>query len=506
MNQKYLMGIDFGSGSLKIALISTTGEIIGFETQEFPTYTPQLSWAEQSPEDWWDAFKHAYNRMKFKLDFNPKDILAIAPDAATHTAVLMDKKFNVLRKAILWTDQRSYKQANMLQERFGKEILSISLNTPSPAWTLPQLLWIKENQPDIWERVEKILFVKDYIRYKLCGGYITDWIDAAGSMFFDVHKKKWSEHLCRILEFPIDKLPEVVSPTHVVGEVSKKASQEIGLPENIPIIAGTTDTALEVFGAGAIKVGQATVKLATAGRICIVTEKPYPNKFLFNYKHVIPGKWYPGTATKSCASSFRWFRDVLAKCEDRIERDKEISVYNILDKNAAEISVGSEGLFFHPYLLGELTPYNDPQLKGSFTGVNMKHTNAHFTRAVLEGVAYSLKDSMKVLNNAGLRINEAFIIGGGAKSPLWRQIIADVLGIKILKPLIDDSSFGSALLAGVGIGVYSSFKEAIEKCAKIETTVIPNKTHYKKYNKYFSLYKEIHDQLMPVYHKHAKIF
>jgi xylulokinase len=501
MDKSYLMGLDFGSGSLKITLISTTGEIIGLESEEYLTYTPKLSWAEQNPEDWWNAFKHAYKRMKLKLNFNPKDILAIAPDAATHTAILMDKNFNFLRKAILWTDQRSYEQVNLLKKKFGKITLSISLNTLSPAWTLPQLLWIKENQTDIWEKTEKILFVKDYIRYKLCGGYITDWIDAAGSMLFDVQKNKWSEDLCEILGFPIDKLPEVVSPTCVVGKVSKKASQETDLPENIPVITGTTDTALEVFGAGAIKEGQATVKLATAGRICIVTEKPYPNKFLFNYRHVIPEKWYPGTATNSCASSFRWFKNVLGKY-----KNNGISVYNELDKNASEIPVGSEGLFFHPYLLGELTPYNDPQLKGSFIGVSIKHTNAHFTRAVLEGVAYSLKDSIGVLDNLGLSIKDAYIIGGGAKSLLWRQIVADVLGIEIKKPLVDDSSFGSALLAGVSIGIYSSFEEAVNKCVKIEKRVKPNLANHDKYNKYFNIYKDIHDQLKSTYGKHFKLF
>jgi len=470
------------------------------------TYSPKLSWAEQDPEDWWKAFKIAYNRMQKKLDLNPASIIALAPDAATHTAVLMDNDFNVLRSSILWTDQRSYKQAEMLKEKYGEEILSIALNTPSPAWTLPQLLWVKDNQPAIWRRVERILFVKDYLRYKLCGGYSTDWIDASGSMLFNVNEGKWSKDLCNILEFEIEKLPEVVSPTQSIGKISKKAAREIGLQEGTPVIAGTTDTAIEVFGVGAIKKGQATIKLATAGRICVITDKPYPDKYLFNYRHVIPGKWYPGAATKSCASSLRWFKDVFAEYEREVEKDSNVSAYAMLDNIAAEVPVGSEGLMFHPYLLGELTPYNDPKLKASFTGVNIKHEKAHFVRAVLEGVAYSLKDSLLCLSNTRLNINEAFIIGGGAKSPLWRQIIADVLGLEVVKPMTDDSSFGSALLAGIGINVYSSFDEAVKKCVRIEKRIKPNLKNHEKYNSYFKIYKEVHDSLEPIYARHFNIF
>lgn len=501
MAQKFLLGIDLGSGAVKLSLLSTEGDVVATTYKEYRTYFPEIGWSEQEPEDWYESFKESFADILNKTGINPSDILALAPDAPTHTAVLMDEDFNVLRRAILWTDQRSLKQCEYLNRNFKDDIFRFTYHYPDTVWTLPQNLWVRENQPEIWDRTKRILFAKDYFRYRLTGHYITDWIDASGSMFFDVVNRKWSKKLCDIMSFPVQNLPKIVAPSEVVGHVTHQAAKETGLAEGTLVVAGTSDTSLEVLAAGAIRPGQSTIKLATAGRICVVTSRAYPHPLLFNYYHVIPGLWYPGTGTRSCAASYRWYRDTFGDYEKIISQVLETSSYALLDEAAERIPVGSEGLFFHPYLLGELTPYNDPYLRASFTGFSMRHTKAHANRAVLEGVAFSLRDCLSVINNLKMDISEARIIGGGARSRLWRQIIADVLGLEVKKAADDDSSLGAALLAAVSIGVFSTFEEAIDRSVKIEEIVRPNITNHQKYERLFAFYKEIRDNLANTYKK-----
>jgi xylulokinase len=481
--------------------LSTQGNVIATTYREYRTCFPKIGWSEQEPEDWYDAFVKSFANMLKQTHIDPRDILALAPDSATHTAVLMDEDFNVLRRAILWTDQRSIKQCEYLNKNYKDEIFRITHHYPDTVWTLPQNLWVRENEPEIWDRTRRMLFAKDYFRYRLTGEYVTDWIDALGSMFFDAGKKNWSKRLCDVMGFPVEDLPKVVAPTEIVGRVTAQAARETGLSEGTLVIAGASDTSLEVLAAGAVRLGQATVKLATAGRICVVTDKAYPHSLLFNYYHVIPGLWYPGTGTRSCAASYRWYRDTFGDYEKEKSRKAGRSAYSLLDEAAGEIPVGSEGLFFHPYLLGELTPYKDPYLRASFTGFSMKHTKAHANRAVLEGVAFSLRDCLSVVENLGLDIEEARIIGGGAQSLLWRRIVADVLGLEVSKAAVDDSSFGAALLAGVSTSVFSDFEEAVNRSVRIEETVKPNPANHDKYEKLFALYKEIHDDLADTYRR-----
>jgi xylulokinase len=505
MKQNYLLGADLGSGAVKLTLLTTTGRVIATTRKEYPTYYPEVAWSEQAPEDWYQTFKDTFQDIITKSGIHSGDILALALDAATHTAVLLDEHCKPLRNAILWTDQRSRKQAEFLKKEYDAKIFSITYHHPDPMWTLPQILWVRDNEPEVWKRTKRILFAKDYLRYRLTGEYVTDWIEAVGSMFFDVGARKWSKELCDVMGFPVENLPPVVSPTDVVGEISRQAALETGLTEGTVVVAGASDTSLEVFAAGAVRSGQATVKLATAGRICVVTDKAYPHPFLVNYYHVIPGKWYPGTGTRSCASSFRWFRDTFADSE-RLQAEKTgIDCYKLLDEAAAKISVGADKLFYHPYLLGENTPYFDPCLRGSFTGCSMNHTKAHFIRALLEGVAFSLRDCLTVIQSLNIEMKEVRIIGGGAQSPLWRQIVADVLGLEVSKSVIDDSSFGAAMLAGVAVGVFSGFEKAVEQCVELQEIVKPNFDNHQRYEKLFAIYKDIHNGLAPVYRKLEEI-
>ena len=486
---KYLLGIDFGGGASKATLLGEDGIINATNTVEYPTLYPKSGWTEQNPDDWYAATRENIGAVIEKSGISAADIICVALDAATHTAVVTDENFNVLRPSIYWTDTRSVAEVQWLKDNMGDVIDRQVLHKPDTIWTLPQLMWIKNNEPNVFSKIKKIMFAKDYVRHKLTGDYVTDFIEAEGSMMFDYTTLSWSKELCGILGIDTDMLPEIVKPTDKVGEVTSAAAADTGLCEGTAVICGTTDTVMEVFAAGGVSKGKMTVKLATAGRICVVTDKAYPNRHLINYSHVVDGLWYPGTATKSCAASYRWYRDTFG------------GDYRELDNGAAEIPVGADGLMFHPYLNGELTPYADPELCASFTGVRAAHTKAHFTRAVLEGVAMSLLDCKTALDSIGIDYEDsAAIIGGGGQSPLWRQITADILNIKLVVRKYSDSSFGSSMLAGIASGIFDSPESALEICNKTVSETIPNRENHEKYLEIFKKYKSVHDALAPIYH------
>lgn len=487
---KYVLGIDFGGGSSKATLLSENGDIAAVNSVEYPTLYPKDGYVEQNPSDWYNATKENIAGILKKSGVQPADICALCLDAATHTAVLTDENFNVLCPSVYWTDIRSVEEVEYLKKNYGQLISKQVLHNPGTIWTLPQLLWMKKNKPEIWKNVKKIMFAKDYVRHMITGDYLTDYIEAQGSMMFDFNTLSWSRELCSILEFDVENLPEVVSPTDIAGTVTKKAADELGLMEGTKVLVGTTDTALEVFASGAVKKGDTTIKLATAGRICTITDKFYPDEHIINYSHIIKGLCYPGTATKACASSYRWYRDTFG------------GDYKSLDGGAENVPIGCGGLMFHPYLNGELTPYGDPNLCASYVGVRAFHTKAHFTRAVLEGVAFSLLDCKEYLYSAGIPLGDkATIIGGGSSSPLWRQIVADVLNITLVQNENSDSSLGSAILAGVSAGLFESCEAGVSKCTKQISVTCPNPENTKKYMDIFKKYKAVHDALKPIYDK-----
>lgn len=485
---KYILGIDFGGGASKATLLSADGKIVATNTVEYPTSYPAPGYAEQNPIDWYNATRTNISAVLEKSGVSPSDLTAVALDAATHTAVLCDKDFNVLCPSIYWTDSRSTEEVAYLKREWGDFIYQRVLHKPDTIWTLPQLMWVKKHQPELWAKVDRIMFAKDFVRHMLTGDYVTDYIEAEGSMMFDYTRLEWSPELCGLLEFPISKLPRVVKPTDFVGGITAEAARDTGLIEGTPVICGTTDTVMEVFAAGAVRKGQMTLKLATAGRICVITDKAYPDKNLINYSHIADGLWYPGTATKACASSLRWYRDTFG------------GNYREIDEAAAQIAIGSEGLVFHPYINGELTPYADPKLCASFIGVRANHTKAHFDRAVLEGVAMSMLDCKKALEAIGVEHDDtATIIGGGASSPLWRQIVADALGFRLVQNRDSDSSFGTAMLAGVASGVFTDFEAALKICTEVKSFTEPNPDNAGAYDKLYRRYKAVHDALAPIY-------
>lgn len=485
---KYLLGIDFGGGASKATLINELGSIAAENTTEYPTLYPEQGACEQSPDDWIKALCENTAAIIEKSGINASDIACIAIDSATHTFLPCDGNYKPLMNAVHWTDTRSRGEAAYLLKEHGEEIFKATFHKPDTIWTLPQLLWLKSNRPDVFEKMRHIFFEKDYIRYFLTGVFCTDYIEAQGSMLFDCRSMKWSDDLCGFAGIDISVLPHIVSPTDIIGSVTESAAGLTGLKAGTPVICGTTDTCMEVFASGATEKGDVTVKLATAGRICVITDRPYPDRDLVNYSHIAKGLWYPGTATKACAASYRWYRDTFG------------GEYKELDEAAAEIPIGCEGMIYHPYLNGELTPYADPMLCGSFTGIRATHNKAHFTRAVLEGVCYSLLDSKLALDKLNISYKDtAAAIGGGTKGKLWRQMASDVLGLSLKTSESSDSSLGSAMLAGIAAGVFSDPADAVKRCVKPKSVTVPNPENTEKYRKVFEEYKKIHDALAPIY-------
>lgn len=487
---KYLLGIDFGGGASKATLLSSQGEIVAEHSVEYKTYHPFAGACEQEPEEWLQALRENVRVVLEKSGIAAGEIACVAIDSATHTAVLCDGDKKPLRPAIHWTDSRSVEQADRLRAPGMEWIVEQSYHKPDPIWTLPQLLWVREKEQELFAKIRYIFFEKDYIRYCLTGVYCTDYIEAEGSMLFDMRRQNWSPKLCKLAGISVEMLPPLVKPTDFVGKVTKEASITTGLEMGTPVICGTTDTVLEVFAAGAVEERQMTVKLATAGRICVVSKKAYPHPQLINYSHIAEGLWYPGSATKSCAASYRWYRDTFG------------GDYEELNRGAEEVPVGAEGLMFHPYLNGELTPYGDPMLCGSFVGVRALHEKRHFTRAVMEGISMSLLDCLETIKEIGMPVGEeAVLLGGGAKGSLWRQITADMLGITLKTTVSSDSSLGSAMLAGIAMGIFKDCRDAVDKCIKVAEVVVPNRENTALYRQLYMRYKAVHDALAPIYHE-----
>jgi xylulokinase len=491
-------------------------------SREYRTIYPHPGWAEQKSSDWIGSLS---TLIKSSFEANHIDgsrIAAVALSGVTHSPVLLDRQLNVLGNVIHITDIRSSSQTAALR-KFNELFLKINFNPVSPMWTISMLKWIQEIEPDRYEKIFRIVFPKDYIRMMLTGEIATDEIDAQGTLFFDTLNKKWSHELADIIGLDVNLLPDILSPLEIAGKVTREGSRWSALREGTPVLAGTTDTLLEILAAGNIKKGDCTVKLATFGRICVLSEKPAPYEGIINYSYIIPGLWYPGTGTKSCATSYRWARDELFKdylsmqrsdeammtVSDIKEKKKSLkdalsltSAFEKMDLEASQIESGSNGLLFHPYLLGEGSPYNDSMLKGDFLGLALHHKRAHLARAVLEGTSFSLRDSIEFLAEKGLKPQgDLKFIGGGSQSRLWTMILANVLGHNGLIPVNTDASYGAAMLSAVGVHAYPSIEDAVEKNTQFNEEIIYNAGENIKYLKVYGLYKKAKEALTEINHE-----
>lgn len=493
-----LLGIDIGTGGCKVTLIDTNGTFVSDGFSEYKTYHPRPEWSEQRPSDWFPAFLKALANAEDRGRVSRKQIIGISLSASSHNAVLLGREGEILRDTIMWTDQRSDLECEFLKKNYGEQIFRIGYQIPAPTWTQPQLLWLKRHQPEIMDRVTQVMFIKDYLRYQLTGGWCTDYIEAQGSLLFDNKKWTWSDELCQMVDFSAKKLPPLVCPTDIVGTVTDEASKVTGITSGVPVINGTSDTALEHYCVGGIHEGDCVVKIATASTVDIFRSNPMPHPAALTYSQVPEGIWSTCFATSSAAASLRWYRDTFCGMEMLEEENGAENVYQKLDAEALKIPPGSAGLIFHPYLMGERSPHWDSKLRGSFVGISASHTRGHFNRAILEGVAYSIKENFDIANQLQ-KIKEVRLVGGGAKSQLWSTITCNVLNRPIIHYEKDDSSFGAAILAGVGMGVFSSHEQAILSCAREQFRIYPSPDVVEIYEKQFKKYQQIYKDLKDVY-------
>lgn len=492
---RILLGIDYGTGGCKVTALGTDGSFQGEASTEYVTYHDHPGWSEQEPGDWWGALRESLRKLAAQ-GVDLRAVVACALDGSTHNAVLMDAAYRPIRRTIMWTDQRATVECDVLRAGWGEKVFATAYQMPAPTWTLPQLMWLKAHEPDVLARTEHVLFVKDYVRYLLTGTAATDRIEAQGTLFFDMAKGDWCDELVALAGLKRSALPGFIAPTDVAGHVTKDAAAFTGLPEGTPVICGSSDSAVEDYGAGAVEPGDLILKLATAGNVNAMTAEAHPHPKTLTYSHIVPGMWYSVSATNAAALCQRWLRDTFFK---DVAGAAGQNLYAFMDAEAATSDIGAHGVFFHPYLQGERCPYWDANLRASFTGVSIGTTRGDFCRALLEGVAFSLRDCYGTLKEMRLPVKRIFLIGGGARSKLWSEIVANVFNCSVQVPTPGDASFGACLLAGTGIGVFTDVKNAVVKCLHVDRTVEPDSAAAARYDELYADYVRIHDALAPVY-------
>ncbi|MCK0104431.1 xylulokinase [Pseudohalocynthiibacter sp. F2068] len=498
MSDAMLLGVDLGAGSLKATIIGIEGTVQGEATVPIRTDMPKPGWSEQNPEDWYSGLCTAVPKAIKQSGVSAGALKAMSFSAGAHTPVLLDSNDQVIRPAILWSDLRSSGEARELLEMAKEEILRISFNLPAATWTLPQLLWLQRNEPDSVAAAKRLLIAKDYLRLRLTGEWHIDCVDAAGTMMADVRSNTWSPELYNLIDWDPLTLPPIVEPTRHIGNVSKRGASDSGLPEGLPVIAGTMDTAIETFGAGSINPGDGTIKLATAGTVCVVSDRSVAHRSVIDYPHVVPGRYFSITGTNSCASAHRWLCDLFYSPGTT---KGAANIFEVMDLEASKVPAGSDGMLFHPYLSGERSPYWDEKLRADFIGVTMRHSRGHFVRALYEGIAFSLFDCNLCFKAEGLEMETVRLIGGGSKSATWSQIVCDVFGKPVSVPVNGDASFGAALLAGVGIGVFASEAEAVSQCVRVARVFEPNVERTALYRDLFEIYKDSQASLASINHR-----
>lgn len=491
-------GVDIGTTGSKVLLIDEGGKIIDREVVEYPLHTPKPGWSEQNPEDWWMAVRKAIKCIVARARIDPSSIEGIGLTGQMHGLVMLDEKLEVIRPAILWNDQRTAAEAEFLNREFGKKIIEITGSMVHTGFTAPKILWVRNNEPEKFRKMKKFMLPKDYIGFKLTGNISTDVNDASGTSLFDVRKRKWSDKLISELDLSWEIFPEVLESPDIRGELSSEVAKELGLRPGLPVVAGAGDQGAAGVGAGAVSEGIVSVNIGTSG-VVFTGSNEYrfdPEGRLHAFCHASPSKWHLMGVMLSAGGSLRWFRDSLGHLEKAAASLINEDPYDLLVKEADNVPLGSEGLIFLPYLSGERTPHADPYARGVFFGLSLKHGKGHMVRAILEGVAFGLMNSLELMINVGIKPRELRILGGGSRSLLWRRIVADVFGLKVYLLEVDEgSSYGAAILAAVGARLYSEVEKAVDNVVKTRDPINPDEKAHETYRRYYELYNRLYQAL-----------
>ncbi len=501
-----LLGIDVGTTGAKALLIDAEGNLIASATTEYPMSTPRPLWAEQEPNDWWSAAVTSIRRVLQNAD--AAHIAGIGLTGQMHGLVLLDARDAVLRPCIMWNDQRSALQCNAITEQIGaKKILELTGNPVLPGFTAPKIVWVRENEPQVYAEVAHVLLPKDYLRYRLTNEYATEVSDASGTALLDVQHRRWSDEMLNALDIPRRWLPDCFESTVVSARISETAASETGLVAGTLVVGGAGDQAAQAVGSGMIAEGLVSVTLGTSGVVFASSDsyRVEPEGRLHTFCHAVPDQWHLMGVMLSAGGSFRWFRDALARDEGVTAKVTSEEVYDLLTGQAALAPAGSEGLIFLPYLSGERTPYADPDARGVYFGLTLRHEKSHLVRAVLEGVAYGLLDSLELLRALGLTLDQVRASGGGAHSALWRQILADVFNSEIvLLNMTEGAAYGAALLAGVGASVYENVQAACTRAIRVTDRIEPS-ANAAIYADYYPIYRALYAALAPQFKNVSRV-
>ena len=483
----YYIGVDLGTSALKLVMMKGNGELVKTVSKEYPLYFPRSGWSEQNPTDWFLAVKEGLKELAACAD---EKIAGISFGGQMHGLVILDKDDNVLRPAILWNDGRSTEETDYLNNVIGKEKLSkLTANIAFAGFTAPKILWVKNNEPEIFAKIAKIMLPKDYISYMLSGNFSTDYSDASGMLLLDVKNKKWSKEMIDICSISEDMLPKLYESYEPVGTIKPELAKEIGLNEGIKIVAGAGDNAAAAIGTATVGEGACNISLGTSGTVFISSKNFGVDNFnaLHSFAHA-DGNYHLMGCMLSAASCNKWWMEEILKTKDFAKEQSNID------------NLGENNVFFLPYLMGERSPHNDPDAAGTFIGMRMDTKREDMTLAVFEGVTFALRDSLEVARSLGIKIEKTMICGGGAKSPLWKRLVANILNVEVDVPMSEEGpGFGAAILAAVGCGEYESVEKAAKSIIKIKEKIKPEADLVVKYEEKYQKFKRIYPALKDVF-------
>jgi len=498
-----LIGIDVGTTGAKTILIGMDGQVLASATVEYPLYTPKPLWAEQDPQDWWQATVESIRIVLGRSGIDPKEVKGLGLSGQMHGSVFLDEKNEVIRPAILWCDQRTAAQCDWITEKVGEKLLHEETANPVlTGFQAPKIIWLRQNEPENYAKLRKVLLPKDYVRFRLTGEYATEVSDASGTSMLNVKERRWSDAVLERIGIPKGWLPEVYESPEISGKLTAQAAELTGLPKGTPVAGGGGDQAAGGVGNGIVRPGIISSTTGTSGVVFAYLDKPAvdPQLRTHTFCHAVPGKWHTMGVMLSAGGSLRWACDALCDAERSVAALLDRDPYEIMTAEAEKAPVGCEGLIFLPYLSGERTPYPNPNARGVFFGLTLRCNRAYLVRSILEGVAFGLRDSFEIIKAMGVAIREVRASGGGARSALWRQIQADVTGQPHVRIMPDEgAALGVALLAGVGTGLWSTVPEACEAVIKVVDSTDPVPENVKRYNDFYPIYQGLYQSVKDHY-------
>ena len=493
----YYLGIDIGTSGTKTLAIDVAGNVLAESDAEYPLHQPRPGWTEQDPEDWWKATVKTVRAVMKKARLKPESVKAIGLSGQMHGSVFLDRKDQVIRKALLWNDQRTAAECDQITSAAGgrKNLIKMVANPALTGFQAPKILWLRNQEKSNYDKLAKVLLPKDDIRRRLTGDYVTEVSDASGTLLLDVVKRKWSKRLLSKLELDEQILPRVVESDEVTGTLTKEAAQTLGLTTQCKVVGGAGDCAAGAVGNGVVRKGVLSTSIGTSGVMFVHSDEPQYDATgrLHTFCHAVNGKWHMMGVNLTSGGSLQWWVDSVLQGLSGIAPNNR---YAAATAEAAAIAAGSGGLLFLPYLNGERTPHADPNARGSFVGLNLTHTRGHMTRSVMEGITFALRDSLDIIESLGVPVRQIRASGGGSKNPMWRQMQADVFGKKITTLEVEQGpAFGVALLAAVGDGAYRSIESACKETIKVADETPAERASVKQYNQLFPIYRELYGQL-----------